>query len=89
MGVKKALTAVVLAIALAAAPSAGFAQSQGDKTGTGGVAAGDEFMGVPVVGLAVGAAIAVAIGVAVAAATSDDQNAQSVSTRTSTSTTTR
>jgi hypothetical protein len=84
MGVKKALTAVVLAVALAAAPSAGFAQSQVDKTGTGGAAAGQEIAGVPVVGLAVGAAIAVAIGVAVAAASSDD--ASNVSLRTSTST---
>jgi hypothetical protein len=87
MVVKKALTAVVLAVALAAAPSVGFAQSQVDKTGTGGAAAGQEIAGVPVVGLAVGAAIAVAIGVAVAAAASD--NASNVSLRTTTTTTGR
>lgn len=86
MGVTKALTAVVLAAALAVAPSMGFAQSQVDKTGTGGVAAGQELMGVPVMGLVVGGAIAVAIGVAVAAAASDDENSVSLSTVTSTST---
>lgn len=86
MGVKKALTAVVLAAALAAAPSAGFAQSQVDKTGTGGVAAGQEVLGVPVTGLVIGGVIAVAIGVAVAAAASDDANTVSLSTVTATST---
>lgn len=86
MGVKKALTAVLLAAALAAAPSAGFAQSQVDKTGAGGVAAGQELMGVPVIGLVVGGVIAVAIGVAVAAAASDDANQVNLSTVTATST---
>src|ERR1041384_5650559 len=42
MGVTKALTAVILAAGLAMAPCASFAQSQSDKTGTGGVAAGQE-----------------------------------------------
>jgi hypothetical protein len=87
MGVKKALTAVVLAVALAAAPSAGFAQSQVDKTGTGGAVAGQELAGVPVVGLAIGAAIAAAIAVAIATAASDDEG--TVSLRTTTTTATR
>ena len=86
MGVTKALTAVILAAGLAIAPGASFAQSQVDKTGTGGVAAGQEIAGVPVVGLAVGGAIAVAIGVAVAAAASDEQGQVSLSTVTTTGT---
>jgi len=86
MGVTKALTAVVLAAALAVAPSVGFAQSQVDKTGTGGVAAGQELLGVPMAGIIVGGAIAVAIGVAIAASASDDENSVSLSTVTSTST---
>lgn len=86
MGVKKALTAVLLAAALGAAPSAGFAQSQVDKTGAGGVAAGQELLGVPVAGLAVGGAVAVGIGIAVAAGASDDATSSSLSTVTSTST---
>jgi hypothetical protein len=80
------LTAVLLAAALAAAPSAGFAQSQADKTGTGGAVAGQELLGVPVVGLAIGAGIAVAVAVAIAVAASDDEGQVSLSTVTVTTT---
>jgi hypothetical protein len=71
-------------IALAGTPALG--QSQADRTGTGGVAAGQE--GTPLYAnpLVLGAIVAGAIGVMLAVAAADDSP---VSTTTVTTTTTR
>jgi hypothetical protein len=79
-----AIAATGLALA---APAGGFAQSQAEKTGRGGVAAGqDELGGMPITVIAVVGLAAVAAGVAIASASSDHHNTTSVATVTSTTT---
>jgi hypothetical protein len=87
---KKLVTACSLVVALAAAPTFAFAQSQAAKTGSGtatGVTAGAEkgAAGLSAGAIAGAAVVAAAIGVAIAAAASDST---AVVTTTSTSTAT-
>jgi hypothetical protein len=88
MVVRNSVAVVTLIAALAAAPMTGFAQSQTDRTGTGGVAhvAGQEGPGVATTALIAGGVIAAAIGIAVAVSSDDDETSTSVSTVTSTTT---
>ena len=87
MNIRRSLIAA-LALAFLAGPLAGArAQSQVDKTGSGGVSAGQEtevFTTPIIVGAAV---VAVAVGVIVATANTDNnQSSSSISTATSTTT---
>jgi len=88
MVVRNSIAVATLIAALIAAPLTGLAQSQSDRTGTGGVShvAGQEGPGIGTTALIAGGVIAVAIGVAVAVSSSDDEPSVSVSTVTSTST---
>lgn len=88
MVVRNSFAVATLIAALAAAPLTGLAQSQADRTGTGGVshAAGQEGPGVGTTALIAGGVIAAAIGIAVAVSSSDDENSVAVTTVTSTAT---
>jgi hypothetical protein len=88
MVVRNSFAVATVIAALAISPITGFAQSQTDRTGTGGVthAAGQE-SSVATTALIAGGVIAAAIGIAVAVSSSDDENSVSVSTVTSTTTT--
>ena len=81
------LTVAGIGLALAGAPVGGFAQSQAEKTGRGGVAAGQELGGgMPITVIAIAGAAVIAAGVAIASASSDHHNNNSIATVTSTST---
>lgn len=88
MVVRNSFAVATLIAALAAAPMTGLAQSQADRTGTGGVthAAGQETPAIATTALIAGGVIAAAIGIAVAVSSDDDENSVSVSTVTSTTT---
>jgi hypothetical protein len=80
------VTATVVAV-LATAPMVGLAQSQADRTGTGGVAAGQEgSSGLVTTAVIAGAVIAAAVGIAVAVGSNDDNGTQALTTVTSTTT---
>lgn len=89
MVVRNSIAVATLIAALITAPIVGFAQSQSDRTGTGGVthAAGQEQPSVATTALIAGGVIAAAVGIAVAVSSSDDESSVSVSTVTSTTTT--
>lgn len=88
MSMRKVLGLVVLAAALTSATVPGLAQSQADRTGTGGVApaAGQEAGSLVTTALVAGAVIAGAIGIAVAVSSDDDEKTPTVATITSTTT---
>ena len=92
MSSTQVLGIVALSLALIAGSGTSMAQSQSDKTGLGGQAAGqDTVAGVPIGVIAGVGAVAIAIGVAVAASSSGESNNSSgtVATGTTTTTTTR
>jgi len=80
------LIAAAIGLALGGVPAAAYAQSQAEKTGRGGVAAGQELGGMPITVIAIAGAAAVAAGVAIASASSDHHNNTAVATVTSTTT---
>jgi len=88
MSMRAILRSVILTTALTAATVPGFAQSQADRTGTGGVApvAGQDAGSLATTAIVAGAVIAGAIGIAVAVSSDDDENTPSVATVTSTTT---
>jgi hypothetical protein len=85
------LGVVALSVALIAGPMATMAQSQADKTGVGGLAAGqDDIAGVPIAVVAGIGIVAVGVGVGIAVSNSGGNNtSSSIATGTTTTTTTR
>jgi len=90
MDMRNRILPVALAAALACGAMPGYAQSQADRTGAGGVApaAGQEVGSLATTALVVGGVIAGAVGIAVAASGGDDESS-GASVATITSTTTR